>query len=155
MSHRWNCPTDWEARREGERAAEWGRSRSSNPYEDSYWNRDKACPEAAEEWDRGYRRAEMRAEEEREEEAARQRAIRRRAEEDETAYWLEQERQAYEADQAQAQEYYAMEDARELETLETSPAAGAGDPSAPIQESRPRATEALSAVDVSEDGRQP
>lgn len=80
MSHRWNCPTDWEARHEGERAHEWGRSRSSNPYKESYWNRDKACPEAADEWNRGYRRAEMRAEEEREEEAARQRAAMRRAE---------------------------------------------------------------------------
>lgn len=87
MSHRSSCPDDWEARREGERAYDWGRSRSSNPYEDSYWNRDRACPDAAEEWSRGYRRAEMRAEEEREEEAARQRAVRRRAEAEEEAYY--------------------------------------------------------------------
>lgn len=91
MSHRWNCPTDYEARREGERAQDWGSSRSSNPYEDSYWNRDRACPDAAEEWDRGYRYAEMRAEEAREEEAARQRAAWRRAEaEAEEAYYDEQ-----------------------------------------------------------------
>lgn len=73
MSHRWDCPTDWEARREGERAQENGRSRSSNPYDDRYWNRDRACPDAADEWARGYRRAEIREEEQREEEASRQR----------------------------------------------------------------------------------
>lgn len=30
MSHNWNCPTDWEAKREGERAFEYGRSRYSS-----------------------------------------------------------------------------------------------------------------------------
>ena len=107
MSHRWNCPTDWEAKREGERAFEYGRSRYSNPYEDSPWNRDRACPEAAEEWERGHRYAEMRAEEEREEEAARQRAAMRRAEaEAEESYYLNRAAEDY----AQAQEYYAMQD---------------------------------------------
>lgn len=104
MSHRWDCPRDWEARHEGERAFDYGRSRSSNPYEDTYWNRDHACHEAAEEWDRGYRRAEMRAEEEREEEAARQRAARRRAEaEAEEAYFYPEP--AYEPEPYSEDEY--------------------------------------------------
>lgn len=78
MSHRWDCPTRWEAEREGERAQEWGRSRSSNPHE-SLWQ-DEGCPEAAEAWRAGYRRAEIREEEQREEEAAQHRAEMRRAE---------------------------------------------------------------------------
>ena len=118
MSHRWNCPTDWEARHEGERAFEYGRSRYSNPYEDGPFNRDSACPEAAEEWDRGHRHAEMRADEEREEEAARQRSERRRAEE-----------QEYD-DYAQEQQYYAMQDERELAEMEEPPASDAVDPHA-------------------------
>ena len=69
MSHRWDCPDRWEAERQGERAQEWGRSRSSNPHE-SIWQ-GEGCPEAAEAWRSGYRRAEMREEEQREEEAAR------------------------------------------------------------------------------------
>lgn len=100
MSHRWNCPTDDEARREGERAFEYGRSRYNNPYEDSPWNRDSACPEAAEEWERGHRRAEMRAEEEREEAAAQHRAAMRRAE-------VEAEELDYYNRQAEA-DHYAM-----------------------------------------------
>jgi hypothetical protein len=92
MSHRWSCPSDWEARREGERAFENGRSMYSNPYEDSYWNRDNACREAAEEWERGHRRAEIREEERREEEAAHRRASLRRAEEEaEEAYYYERQ----------------------------------------------------------------
>lgn len=126
MSHRWNCPTDWEARHEGERAFDYGRSPLSNPYEDDYWNRDRACPEAAEEWDRGYRSAEMRAEEEREEEAARQRAAMRRAEADE---W---------DDYAQAQEYYAMQDERQLVESEEPPAVAAVDPGVENTESSTR-----------------
>lgn len=117
MSHRWNCHDEYEARREGERAYEYGRSRSSNPYEDSYWNRDRACPDAENAWDRGYRAAEIRDEEEREEAAARQRAAMRRAEEEaeEYAYY---ERQQYEyaqriEDEARAQEYYAELEAQE------------------------------------------
>jgi hypothetical protein len=78
MSHRDDCPSRWEAERQGERAQEWGRSRSSNPHE-SLWP-DEGCPEAAEAWRSGYRRAEMREEEQREEEAARHRAEMHRAE---------------------------------------------------------------------------
>ena len=115
MSHRENCPSRWEAEREGERAQEWGRSRSSNPHE-SLW-RDEGCPEAAEAWRSGYRRAEMREEEQREEEAARHRAeVRRAYELDEEAYYMEQQRQQYEAEQAyNAEMMHAEDDARRAE----------------------------------------
>lgn len=97
MSHRDDCPSRWDAEREGRRAFEWGRSRSSNPHE-SIWH-DEGCPEAADAWRSGYRRAEMCAEEEREEEAARQRAAARRAYElEEESYYLvarEAEERAY------------------------------------------------------------
>ena len=69
MSHRDDCPTKREAERQGELAQEFGRSRSSNPHE-SLWL-DEGCPEAAEAWRAGYRRAEMREEEAREEDAVR------------------------------------------------------------------------------------
>ena|SRR3990167_6007344 len=78
MSHRDDCPSRWEAERQGERAQEWGRSRSSNPHE-SLWP-DEGCPEAADAWRSGYRRAEMREEEQREEDAARHRAAMRQRE---------------------------------------------------------------------------
>ena len=78
MSHRDDCPSRWEAERQGERAQEWGRSRSSNPHESLWMN--EGCPEAAEAWGSGYRRAEMREEEQREENAARHRARMRRDE---------------------------------------------------------------------------
>jgi hypothetical protein len=114
MSHRWDCPDKRDAEREGERAAEYGRSRSSNPYE-SVW-RDEGCPEAAEAWRDGYRHQEMREEERREEEAAQRRADVRRAyeleeeaayyesmrEADERAYDEAQRQAAYDEDQAAA-----------------------------------------------------
>lgn len=129
MSHQWNCPDRWEAEREGERAQEWGRSQSSNPYEDDYWNRDKACPEAEEAWDRGYRRAEMRADEDRAEEAARQRAAMHRAEaEAEESYYMQQAADDY----AQAQEYYASLQEQELAELESQPSPDAVDPDAGV-----------------------
>lgn len=97
MSHRHDCPSRLEAEREGERAQEWGCSRSSNPHE-SIWQ-DEGCPEAADAWRSGYRRAEMREDEQREEEAAQARAAhRRQAEQDEEAYYLaarEAEERAY------------------------------------------------------------
>lgn len=78
MSHRRDCPDRWEAERQGERAFEWGRSRSSNPHE-SMWP-GEGCDEAADAWRSGYRRAGIREEEQREEDAARHRAAMRRAE---------------------------------------------------------------------------
>ena len=79
MSHRNDCPSRWDAEREGERAQEYGRSRSANPYDGDIWGEGR-CEEAADYWRSGYRRAEIREEEQREEEAMRQRAARHRAE---------------------------------------------------------------------------
>ena len=78
MSHRWDCPDRWEAERQGERAFDSGRSRSANPHE-SLWH-DEGCPEAADFWRSGYRRAELREEERREEERREEEAAQRRAE---------------------------------------------------------------------------
>lgn len=57
MSHRDDCPDRWEARREGERAFERGYGR--NPYEPDMWG-ERGCEEAADEWKRGHRSAELR-----------------------------------------------------------------------------------------------
>lgn len=109
MSHRLNCPTEWEARHEGERAFDYGRSRASNPYEDSYGNRERACPEAADDWRSGYRRAEMREEERHEEEAAHRRAEMRRAElQAEEEYYAHPEQQ-YEPEPFNEGEYIRSE----------------------------------------------
>jgi hypothetical protein len=70
MSHRDNCPDRYTARREGERAFDYGRGIYSNPY-------DGGCDEASEEWRRGYREAEDRRGEE---EAAERTAERRHQE---------------------------------------------------------------------------
>lgn len=88
MSHRWDCPDPWDARREGERAYESGYGRYSNPYDDPF----TGCRDADDEWRRGYSAAEERAEEER---AAEEAAERRRAEE--AAYERERERAEWEA----------------------------------------------------------
>ena len=97
MSHRWNCPERLEAEREGERAQEWGRSRSSNPYDDHYrMSHEQACPEAAEAWRDGYRHAEMREEERREEEASARRAAMRRAELQAEEDYFYSQQQSYE-----------------------------------------------------------
>src|SRR5262245_12450437 len=80
MSHEDTCPDRWTARREGERAQENGYGRWRNPYDD-FLRPDRQCEEAADEWRRGYRSAEIREDEAREEEAMRRRAELRRAEE--------------------------------------------------------------------------
>jgi hypothetical protein len=80
MSHRSDCPSRWDAEREGARAHEWGRGRYANPYDDPFHS-GRGCEEAARSWDDGYRRAERQEEERQEEEAAARRAAARRAEE--------------------------------------------------------------------------
>lgn len=79
MSHRSDCKDPWEARREGERAYEWG---GSNPYRhgDAFESfEDRHCRERSEsEWRTGYNRAEIAAEERAEEEAHERRAAERR-----------------------------------------------------------------------------
>ena len=87
MSHRWDCPTPWEAEREGERAYERGRSSWSNPYDDRNSFDRHPCHEAERSWDRGYRYAERRHEEE----VIEQRAAERRRQERE---WAQQEEEA-------------------------------------------------------------
>lgn len=67
MSHRWNCPTRWEAERQGERAYERGQSRYNNPYD--RWNAGHPsaldhCREAERSWEDGHRQAERRHDEE-------------------------------------------------------------------------------------------
>lgn len=99
MSHRWDCPDDWEARREGERAHDRGASYYSNPY-------DGVCRDASDEWSYAYRRAEDRAEEEAAEahaQALRAREARELADYEERAYY---EQQAY---YAEMQEQYEAE----------------------------------------------
>lgn len=111
MSHRWDCPTRWEAEREGERAHEYGRGQYSNPYDErnlSSWERDRACPDAERAWDDGYRRAMYRAEEEAEERAAARRLAARQAEEAEAEY---------EALVQAEQEHYAALEAREARDM--------------------------------------
>lgn len=76
MSHRWDCPTDWEARREGRRAGERGYGR--NPYDDPFPG-DSYCEEAAANWRRGFQQGEYyRQEREYEERTAQERADARR-----------------------------------------------------------------------------
>lgn len=98
MSHRWDCPTDYEAEREGRRAAERGYSRYSNPYSDFGF---QPCHEAEEHWQRGYRAGEREREErEAEERYQRQMDERRRQEAEEARYYEEQ----YYAQQEQYEE---------------------------------------------------
>lgn len=99
MSHRDSCPDRWTAQREGERAQKNGYGRWRNPYDDPYSLTH--CEEAADEWSRGYRRAEIREEEQREEDAARHRAEMRRVE--------QQAEEDYALNRQSEYEYYAMQ----------------------------------------------
>ena len=107
MSHRYDCPTRWQAEREGERAFE--RGYGGNPYRSQ-------CRDAERAWDGGHRYAESREEDRRNDERrerARQDAIQaalayhQRQEDD---YWNAMEQQEM-ADAARAEEeaYYADE----------------------------------------------
>ncbi len=94
MSHRWDCPSRWDAEREGERAFERGAARWSNPYDDWAGN---GCREAERHWEDGYRaaerQAEYRAEEARAERAAAERRewARQEAAAEEEYYWRQQQ----------------------------------------------------------------
>jgi hypothetical protein len=109
MSHRWDCPDRWEARREGERAFERGTGIWRNPYEDNFL--EPNCPEAAEEWRRSYRAAEQREEERQAEERHQHRLAEQRREQE------EYERMVYE------QEYYARleEERQQQEPIQEEP----------------------------------
>lgn len=107
MSHRWDCPTDWEARREGRKAGERGYGR--NPYDDPFPGPgDISCEEASENWKRGQRDGQL-AREEREREEARER---RQADE---------RRRHLEAQEAAAQEQWEWEQRREEEASQEQP----------------------------------
>jgi hypothetical protein len=88
VSHRWDCPTDYEAEREGRRAGESGyKSRYSNPYTETGF---QPCEEAERHWEDGFRAGERAREQQEEEERCAARAARRRAEEAaEEEYWLQ------------------------------------------------------------------
>lgn len=104
MSHNWNCPDPWEARREARHDAEY-----------SGWNHHRYredCPEANEAYEREYRNEEYRIEERAEEARAEARRAERNRESyaqeqmAEAAYYTEQERQYYE--QREADYYEAL-----------------------------------------------
>jgi len=78
MGHRWDCPTDWEARLEGYRSEE-ERRYERNPYKSSYG--DGGCEDAAKQWERGKRDAEYDMERQEQERLEAERTERRRQEE--------------------------------------------------------------------------
>ena len=78
MSHRSTCPTEWDARREGERAGYSGFG--GNPYRDTLWIED-ACPEAERAWRSGHYLGEERRQEEEYQEALDRRRAREAKEE--------------------------------------------------------------------------
>ena len=99
MSHRHDCPDRWSARREGERAFEYGRGSYANPYDD--FHRDgNSCEEAARAWNDGYRAARYEQEErEREAEEHQRRESQYRREIEEQQYYEEMEQQHYQEEQ--------------------------------------------------------
>jgi hypothetical protein len=112
LSHRDNCPTRWEAERQGARAFEYGSPSYSNPY-GRYHDRGNQCRDAERAWEDGHRRARRQAEEE----AAHRRQEQRRAEQRE---WERQEQRHWEqqaADEAQQMEdeYAAAMEAQQAE----------------------------------------
>lgn len=94
MSHRWDCPTEWEARREAQHDAEytgWNHHR----YQDD-------CPEAHQAYEREYRQEQYRIEERVEEarmealQAERRREMHAQEQMAEWAYYKGQEQRYYE-----------------------------------------------------------
>ena len=111
MSHRRDCPSPWEARRQGEDAYARGSGRWSNPYDE----RSRGaipCREASREWEDGHRYAERQAEERAADE---RRAARRRQEEqwEREAMQADWERQEY--DRAMEEEYNTAMEALQTE----------------------------------------
>jgi hypothetical protein len=109
MSHRDDCPTEYEARRRGYSAGESG-DYGRNPYRHE-------CDEAASAWDRGYRSGQY-DREENEAREARATARRRREEEEEAFelanyerdYYTEAERQYFaEMEQEEAEHWAQVE----------------------------------------------
>jgi len=114
MSHRDNCPTRWQAEREGQDAFARGAGRYSNPYDRSHGGSDH-CRDADRAWEDGHRQAERHAEEE----AIQRRQDQRRAQErewarqkEEASYWRQQEE---EQAQQMEEEYAAAIEAQQAE----------------------------------------
>lgn len=102
MSHKWDCPTDWEARREGRLAGERGYGR--NPYDDPFPGPFHShCEEAADNWERGEREGRYAREEREREEEQRLADDRRRYEQEKQSradveYLYEQQQQQEEGE---------------------------------------------------------
>jgi hypothetical protein len=137
MSHSWNCPTELEARRQGERAQQYGDGSWRNPYRDSWGGNH--CEEAERAWERGHRDEQLRQEERAYEERAQQRRLEARQEQArvEEAYWQQQyECQAQEEQQAAYEaEYYAAMEAEQV--FEETQFARLADDGAPSPDARP------------------
>jgi hypothetical protein len=105
MSHRDDCPSRWQAKREGERAFDNGLGSWRNPYREDW--PDQGCPEAQRAWCDGFRDAERR-EEERQIEAAQERAHEQRRREE--AMYEEMYQQAQQEEQYPEPEYPEQEE---------------------------------------------
>lgn len=93
MSHRENCPDDYDARREGQRAYESGTGSWRNPYGDGG---EQPCDDAERAWRSGYRSAERDDEERRAEERDEQRraeTARCERESEEAAHYAQMEQE--------------------------------------------------------------
>lgn len=105
MSHNWNCPDEYEARRRAERDASFDRGGYS-------WRSPYECDEANEAYRREYRYQETRMEEDRAQERRRERAREEQRQQEE--YWAaeqaEQERQ-----EADERAYYEQMEASAIE----------------------------------------
>jgi hypothetical protein len=123
MSHRDECPTDYEARRQGERAYERGDGSWRNPYRDDYSG--ERCEDAERYWRRGYEAAEQRHEEQMAEERSAQRRAEERAQEE--RYYLQMQEEAY---------YREMEERAYAEQMQEEPQPDPISPAAHDSESK-------------------
>jgi hypothetical protein len=105
MSHRWNCPTRWEAERQGERAYERGEGSWRNPYREE-WGRDH-CEDAERAWRDGHRNAERHEEERRAEQ--RQQERRQREQQEQWDYERQQSEAYFDQLEEDDRYYRAME----------------------------------------------
>jgi len=103
--HRWDCPTDYEARSKARRDADFDSSYGHRSYHTPFDDCDESNRRYRQEYDRQFSYQENR----RQEEAAERRAAQHRREERE--YWESQERQCYEEQQQQYDEEYAAAEA--------------------------------------------
>lgn len=125
MSHKRDCPTRWEAERQGERDQSYGRASYSNPYSRQPFENDH-CREAERAWEDGHRSAQRRQEEQEAEERAQQRVAQQRRwdHEAQEADWQRQEceraeqEEAEEAERIEAEHYFWLEQESLMDTGE-------------------------------------